>query len=397
VGTKTANRLQRYATDTRRPAGSCIKPLSVYAPALEKGLITWASLYDDEPLTERQGKPWPANADGLYRGRVTVGESVAHSLNPTAVRILEELGVEQAFSFAREAMGLGGLISPDEGGAHDRTVSSLALGQQSRGITSRELTAAYTAFYGGTRREAVSYHRVLDAEGKVLLENDSAASASRVLSEGNAAVMTRLLMTVNSHGTAARYLDRTNALGLESAGKTGTTQGGCDRRYVGMTPRLLAGVWMGYDYPAEMRGISGNPCVKIWDELMAECESLYRGAPPKNHFDIPDGVVEAEMCPLSGMRPNGFCADPIYGHPTERGWFVAGTEPRGTCTLHEEPPIVLIPHDRHDPDRIPLLPNDLLPETSLPEHPLGEETPSREPRWFSRWFSRFSHRGPSKS
>lgn len=392
VGPKTANRLQNYATDTRRPAGSCIKPLSVYAPALEQGIITWASMYDDEPLTERQGKPWPANADGLYRGRVTVGESVAHSLNPAAVRILEELGVERSFSFAREQMGLGGLISPDGSGGHDRTVSSLALGQQSRGITSRELTAAYTAFYDGTRREAVSYHRVLDGEGRVLLENSPTASSLPALSRENAAVMTRLLMTVNCYGTAARYLERTDALGLDTAGKTGTTQGGCDRRYVGYTPRLLAGVWMGYDYPAELRGISGNPCVTIWDELMAECESLYRGAPPKSRFDLPDGVVEAELCPLSGRIPNEFCADPIYGHPTEQGWFVAGTEPRETCTLHEEPPIILVPHDFDDPERIPLLPNDLLPETLPPEEPS-----SSEPRWFSRWFSRFSHRSPSGS
>ncbi len=394
VGEKTASRLQSYATDTRRPAGSCVKPLSVYAPALEKGLITWASLYEDEPVGEMQGRSWPANADGLYRGRVTVGRAVAQSLNPVAVRILEELGVEESFAFARREMGLYSLIPPDGSGLHDCTVSSLALGQQSVGITSRELTAAYTALYGGIRREAVSYHRVLDREGAVLLENKPAER--RVLSPDTAAVLARLLIAVNEEGTAAKYLKGLPALGIETGGKTGTTQGGCDRRYIGMTPRLLAGVWIGYDYPAELKGVSGNPCVTIWDELTSACEQVYVGAPPLRSFPVPKGVFEAEICPLSGNLPCPYCADPLYGCLTERGWFVRGTEPREGCTLHREPPIRIIPEDPDDPDRIPVLPEDILPDEpsddTRADEPEGEALP-----WFSRWFSRFSRRGCRES
>ena len=261
VGQKLGSRLQSYATDTRRPAGSCIKPLTVYAPALERGLITWRDVYEDEPTCLRGDTPWPANADGLYRGRVTVGQSVAYSLNPVAVRILDQVGVEESFSFARSRLGLTGLIHSEGGHAHDCTVSSLALGQQSRGLTCRELTAAYTAFSDGIYRAPISYHRVLDREGRVLLENTPATEADRAMTAENAALMTRLLITVTHHGTAARYLDLTETLGVETAGKTGTTQGGCDRRFIGYTPRLLAGVWMGYDYPAELKGIQGNPCV----------------------------------------------------------------------------------------------------------------------------------------
>lgn len=389
IGKKTASRIQSYATDTCRPAGSCIKPLSVYAPALERGLITWGTVLADEPLTERNGSPWPANADGLYRGRVTVGEAVAHSLNPAAVELLERVGISESFAFTRESMGLYGLIAPEESAAHDCTLSSLALGQNSRGVTSRELTAAYTALYGGVRKEPVSYHRVLDREGNLLLENQPEGTA--VLSPETAAILTRLLVQVNGEGTAARYLQYTPALGVETAGKTGTTQGNCDRRYIGMSPRLLAGVWMGYDYPAELKGISGNPCVTIWDELMAECERAYQGAPPKSRFAIPTTVVEAEICPLSGCRPNPYCADPLYGHPTERGWFLSGTEPQELCLLHEEPPIQIIPEDKAAPDRIPLLPGDLLPDAPTSPKP-QEPEPSEGLPWFSRWFKRFSRR-----
>ena len=381
VGEKTASRLQNYATDTRRPAGSCIKPLTVYAPALEQGIITWAGIYEDEPVTLYNGIPWPANADGLYRGPTTVGEAVAHSLNPAAVRILEQVGPENAFRFARDRLHLTGLIPAEGKNANDLTPASLALGQQSRGLTVREITAAYTVFSDGLYRAPVSYHRVLDAEGKVLLENPAAAG-ERVLSPANAALMTRLLSTVTEKGTAARYMARTKAADIETAGKTGTTQNNCDRWFVGYTPRLLAGVWMGYDYPAELKGIRGNPCVTIWDHLVSACEARYEGAPEKHRFHVPDDLIEMEFCPLSGMLPTAYCTDPACGHPTERGWFVRGTEPRDPCTYHQEPPIRLVPTDPGDPDRIPLLPNDILPAIPPPPAPSEEH-------WYSRLFGFF--------
>lgn len=389
VGQKTANRLQNYATDTYRPAGSCIKPLSVYAPALDRGLITWGSIFEDEPLCEKGGVPWPANADGLYRGRVTVGEAMAHSLNPVSVRILTELGAEESFAFTREKLGLNSLIPKGSGEGHDLTVSSLALGQQSRGITLRELTGGYTVFSDGIFRAPVSYHRVLDREGKVLLENKPAGGGARAISPETAALMTRLLMTVTDHGTAARSITLPQALGIECAGKTGTTQRTCDRLYVGYTPRLLAGVWMGYDYPTELRGISGNPCVGVWDSIMTACETRYKGAPVKPHFDVCDSLVEQDFCPLSGCIPNEYCTDPLCGHPLEHGWFVRGTQPTDVCDVHEEPPIRVTPADPADPDRIPLLPNDLLPEIEPPEE---TEPPCPEAPWYSRWFSFFTRR-----
>jgi penicillin-binding protein 1A len=330
---------------------------------------------------------------------VTVGEAVARSLNPPAVEVLERVGLAEAFRFAREELGLVSLRSPEEAAAHDCTLSSMALGQQSVGVTSGELTAAYTTLYGGFYREAVSYHRVLDRDGNILLENKPALRP--VLSEETAALLTRLLMEVNSPengGTAARYLHETPSLGMETAGKTGTTQGGCDRRYIGMTPRLLAGVWMGYDYPARQGGITGNPCVGIWDELITVCEGLYRGAPPKAAFDLPDTLTEAEFCPLSGGRPNPWCAEALGDRSVAKGWFVRGTEPSTACPLHEEPPITIPPSDPNDPDRIPLLPEDLIPDPPLPREipprhapkKRGDESPLP---WISRWFKRFAGRG----
>lgn len=383
VGEKTANRLQNYATDTRRPSGSCIKPLSVYAPALEKGLITWASIYEDTPITVRNGISWPANADGRYRGNITVGTALADSVNTVAVRILGEVGNEASFSFLRNKVGLHSLI-PQEKSVNDLTVSSLALGQQSYGVTARELTAAYTAFSDGIYRAPVSYHRVLDANGHVLLENRPAGEANRALSPENAALMTRLLMTVTERGTAARYMTVDDTLGIEVAGKTGTTQNNCDRWFIGYTPRLLAGVWMGYDYPTELRGINGNPCASIWDDLITTCETHYNATDLRASFPISAKLTELDFCPESGCRLNPYCTDPSAENAVipEHGWFIRGTEPLATCHEHEEPPIIIIPHDASDPDRIPGLPNDIM--IIPPKEPVFDK------RWLSRWFSRRS-------
>ncbi len=400
IGEKSAARIQNYATDTRRPAGSCIKPLSVYAPALRRGRITWATLCDDAPIGERNGVPWPANADGVYRGQVLVGEAVAESLNTVAVRLVEEMGVSETLHMLRDDFGLNSLILPGSG-AHDATLASLALGQQAYGITSRELTAAYTAFYDGIRRPAISYHRVLDREGKVLLEQPApAASGTRVLSPEIASVMTHLLMGVTDHGTAAS-VTLTDTLGIECAGKTGTTQQNCDRRFVGYTPRLLAGVWMGYDYPVPLDGIAGNPCIRIWDELMLACEQAYRGTPMTAAFPIPDAVIPVDICSLTGMAVNPWCADPeatLTGDACppsftalriEQGWFVRGTEPRSICSAHGEPPISIQPLDPTDPERIPALPNDLVPWEDR-EVPSRREpsSPGSRGGWISRWFRR---------
>ncbi len=385
IGEKTANRIQNYATDTRRPAGSCIKPLSLYAPAIEEGHITWATVLDDSPVTERNGQPWPRNADGLYRGRMTVAESLAESVNTVAVRLLETVGEDAALAYLRDRFGLTDLIPPSEQSLNDRTISSLALGQQTHGVTLRSLTAAYTAFPGGTVRPAVSYHRVLDRDGRVLLENPAGQGTSAISPE-TAALMTRLLETVTDHGTASRYITLSDTLGVSCAGKTGTTQNNCDRRFVGFTPRLTGGVWMGYDYPAELRGIAGNPCVRIWDDLLTLCEEVYRGAPPQEDFDLGTELIESEFCPLSGAIPNAFCDDPTHGTPTAWGWFIPGTEPRELCTLHEEPPVVTVPVDPQDPDRIPLLPEDILPAPDEAE----ETVPPEVLPWFSRWFRKFS-------
>ena len=381
AGEKQGNRLQSYATDTRRPAGSCIKPLTVYMPAVIKGLIQWNTPVEDAPITVKNGCPWPSNADGCYRGTVTAAESMAHSLNPAAVTLLEAVGQEYSYRLATQKLGLWGL-----GGIDEATVSSLALGQQSVGVTLRELTAAYTVFSDGQAKRPRSYHRVLDGEGNVILDRSDPPTS--VCTPAQAALMTRLLTEVVERGTVQGKVALTRGLGISVAGKTGTTQHNWDRRFIGYTPRLLGGVWMGYEYPAELTGIQGNPCIRIWDEILSACETSYEGAPCQTEFPTPPELIRAEYCPRSGCCPNPYCTHPAYGMAMETGWFIRGTQPQGICPYHTEPPIVLQPNDTADPDRIPLFPEDLSPDPpareSAPAAPKHKKTSP-----FRRWFPFF--------
>ncbi len=325
IGTKKGNRVQNFATQTLRSPGSTIKPITVYGPALENGLIRWGSVYDDVPVNfGTDGKTaWPRNATGIYRGLTDISYAVAHSTNTVAVRVLEELGLENSFLMAKERFGLSSLRR--DSGANDCDVAPLALGQLNYGVTLRELTSAYTVFAdAGVYHPYRSYYRVLDSEGKLLL---SAPDASEVvLSEGNAAVMTKLLEGVVNNGTSGRI---TLSELVACAGKTGTTNRDCDRWFVGYTPELICGVWCGYEYPEPLAG--RNLCTTVWDDVMSR---IVRTKGGKASFDLPGDVVKVSYCKDSGALLGEACAKDPRGSREAIGYFVRGTEPKTVCSCH---------------------------------------------------------------
>ena len=146
---------------------------------------------------------------------------------------------------------------------------------------------------------------------------------------------------------------------------------------------------MGYEYPAELTGIRGNPCMHIWDELLIACETVYKGATRLTEFPVPKDLIQAEYCSQSGCCPNPYCTHPAYGTTTETGWFIRGTQPQSVCPYHTEPPIILQPTDPADPDCIPLFPEDLSPD----QPPVRESAPTvpnyEKKSPFRRWFPFF--------
>lgn len=336
IGKKTANRIQNYATQTKRPSGSVIKPVSVYAPALDNGIITSASVYDDVPVEFKMKNDkyilWPQNSPSKYRGLTNVTDAIKHSVNTVAVKVLEDVGVNESFDFVYNKLNMKSLISErvlENGNViTDMGVASLALGQQNYGVTVREMTGAYSIFSnGGIYNSMRSYYKVTDSQGHILLNCER--SGERVISSATADIMTLMLENVVSSGTAQDItLDKKVAV----AGKTGTTQDNCDKWFIGYTPYFIGGVWCGYEYPESMDEIEGNPCITVWDEVMTILHNKYSYA--DDDFEIGGNIIKVRCCADSGKLLTSSCRIDARGNRGVWCYFESGTEPREYCDCH---------------------------------------------------------------
>ncbi len=313
IGEKQGNRIQSFATGTKRPSGSAIKPLSVYAPALDKGIIKWSSIYSDTFIEENNGRQWPQNACGKYIGDTDIQYAIANSLNTVSVKVLRDLGINESFDFLKNKLNFTGLEAQAYGDVGDMCDSSLALGQHKTGITLKELTAGYTVFDGGVYRKPRSYFKVTDSDGKVLLENE--AYSQRAISKESAAIMTKLLQSVVKEGTAKNKITVNSK--VEVAGKTGTTSNNCDRYFVGFTPDIVGGCWVGYEYPEKIN-VAGNPAINIWDDIFSKIYALSQYKDARGQFYVPDSIEELSYDKTTGEMPNLYSID----ENIKSGWFV---------------------------------------------------------------------------
>ncbi len=310
VGKKTANRVQNYATSTKRPPGSAIKPLSVYAPAIDLGIINWATVIEDSPVSGDigEGTAWPSNANKKYIGDVTVKYAVSNSLNTVPVKILKMLGNYETFDFLSSKLRIESLDKKADTGE-----ASLALGQPSRGITLRELTAAYSIFQNGIMCKSRTYYKVTDSNGRVILDNEP--EQEKVISNETASIITKLLQNVVSEGTASGYVSLADS--VEVAGKTGTTQYGYDKYFVGYTQDLLAGVWHGYEYPKTIECFKGNYSICIWDDIMRSIYAVTEYRDGSKKFSVSNNVREFSYDRCTGHTVTGT----EISEEIEKGWF----------------------------------------------------------------------------
>lgn len=330
-GLKQQSRQLNRATQTLRQPGSTIKPLGVYAPALERDLITEATVVDDAPLhfVGAEGSSWdPGNFEGTFGGLTTVRDAIAHSNNIVAVKTLLQGGLDESLDFLR-SLGITSLVPEDRQAA-------LALGGLTRGVTVREVAGAYGALAnGGNFIAPVTYRRVED-HGRVLLSHDP--SPRRVLGEQSAFLMTDMMTEVLGTGTAKGYAIQGGK--IATAGKSGTTQDVKDKWFVGYTPYLLGVTWYGYDQPRTFPALQ-QP-MRVWSAVMEGAHKNLAAAPAA--FAEPAGIVHAEACLDSGRRPTAWCAlDPraASGSPRTAVFaFKAGTEPTEDCTVHAEAVLV---------------------------------------------------------
>jgi len=227
-GDSTFNR----ATQARRQPGSAFKPV-LYAAAVEKGFRA-DSILDDSPLSlpgGRHGELWsPQNYDHRFYGPIPLAYALAHSRNVPAVRLMMAIGVPATVNMAK-TLGITSPIFPNY---------ASALGASD--VTLMELTRAYSTFpNGGKLIEPVLIDRIEDRDGRVLVENGP--RSQQAISPQTAEIMTRLLLGVGERGTATRV----QVLGRPIGGKTGTTNKTRDAGFIGFTPSLITGTWVGMD------------------------------------------------------------------------------------------------------------------------------------------------------
>lgn len=332
VKEKHANLVLNRATETLRPPGSTIKPLSVYAPALDRGLITYGSVYDDIPTEQKRNKAWPQNATRSYSGLTSINNAIVCSLNTIPVQLLKKLGTRTSFEFLKNKLKITGLTENTKTKTGqtltDNALAPMALGQLSFGITLRELTAAYSIFpSGGQMSVSKTYYRVLDADGNILLEADD--TKEQVIGRDTASIMTRMLKNVVDYGTAKRITAKRS---LSVAGKTGTSGEDYDKWLIAFTPYYVGGVWIGYDTPRSVDQSMAYLTCRIWDRVMLR---LHKSIPNASKgFPLADNVIKVKYCCDSGCLPTKACELDPRGCRIEVGYFTRSTAPKARCTRH---------------------------------------------------------------
>ena len=317
IGKKTVSRGFNMATQAKRQPGSAIKPLAVYAPAIEYNIITPATIINDAKI--KIGDWEPKNSGGGYKGRLTARRHLELSQNIPAVKVMQELTVDKSFDFMTKNLGFTTMVAGETRNGKLVTDKSLSmsLGGLTDGVTVKEMTAGYATFVnGGQYNKPVTYTKVIDANGKIVLENK--VENKRAMSEQTAFIMQNMLTGVIKNGTGTSA-----SLGnIYAGGKTGTTNSNKDRWFMGFTPNYVAGVWMGYEIPKAMSG--SNVCPKIWKSVM---QPIHDGKTIKT-IPEPDGLVKRTICQISGRVASKSCST------TRVDYFKEGTQPMKYCSSH---------------------------------------------------------------
>ena len=325
MGEKEGNQLLNLATQATRQPGSSMKTLSTYAPAIDLGLITPSSVFDDSPVMDLNGA-WPSNSYGYYWGLELVSKAVEQSSNAVAARVLQELGIEQSVSYLENNFHITTITQDDYG------LSQLALGGMTDGVTVREMATAYSVFpRGGVYLESHTYSQVKDANGKIILDHAQQEAATAVKATTAWYINDMLQDVVSSPngvgtGTEARFS------GMTIAGKTGSTNDYKDRWFVGYTPYYTAAVWTGYSqHPERINNGATNPAAQMWKKVM---EPIHQGLEDVG-FDTPSGLVTVPICMDSGLRATDACAQDARGSRVKQAYFFENDAPTGYCDLHE--------------------------------------------------------------
>ena len=332
-GVKEVSLSLNRATNTLRQPGSTFKVITAFAPALDTCGATLSTVYYDAPYTvgSKTFRNWYSNKG--YLGYSSIRDGIVYSMNIVAVRCMMEtvspqLGVEYARNF-----GITSLTESDYNAA-------TALGGITKGVSNLELTAAYaTIANGGIYTKPVFFTKILDHNGKVLLENEP--ETKRVLKDSTAFLLTDALSQSmegsRMYSSAGVNLNSTSAVanipGMSNAGKSGTTTSNNDIWFVGFTPYYTAGIWSGCDDNQKISAIGSSTSYHkiIWRKIMTR---IHEGMADTG-FEVPSSIERAAVCRKSGMLPSpGVCEADPRGSAVHTEYFAKGTAPTEVCDHH---------------------------------------------------------------
>ncbi len=386
AGEKDTFRGLNRATHSPRQPGSSIKPVSVYAPAIENDTITWSTMVQNYGIRMGSSR-WPSNYGGSMgspNSFTTVQYAVAQSYNTVPAQIVYDMGIDPCMDFLVDDLKFSTLVTNEDDPNYDGNYSSICVGGMSHGVTTLDMTAAFAVFgNNGYYYEPYSYYKVTNNDGSEVLLEGGDKPGEQVLSESSAGVMRQLLRTVVTGGTGGGY----GVNGFETFAKTGTTSDDKDRWFVGGTPYYVAAVWYGYDEPKPIRNTSGNPAGKIFKKVM---DAAHDGMDDLS-FPSASGVVARKYCKISGDIASDTCTS------TGTGYYKSSNVPsrcKGCAIVNgigQGIPDIIIPSTTEDPTATttkptkptkPIKPTTTKPTqgtTSAPTTTLPPLPPSTEP------------------
>lgn len=298
--------------DGCRSPGSCIKPISAYAPALEMDLINYSTMFSDTPISvqnsEGKYEQWPVNYSetgtdaGYSKDSFTTWQMLMLSKNTASAQLIDKLTTSYAMSFLKDKLDITSLH------ANDDTPSAMAVGGMTNGISLEELVGSYMIFGNGGRKYEITFvNRITNFAGDVIYEKND--GYKQAISESTAYIMNKMMQKVISDPQGTGRFARLN--NTQVAGKTGTTTNWKDLTFVAVTPDYVSGIWMGYDKEdkkiptGQYQGVA-----MVWKNVFGDVAET-----EKNHeFKEAGTVIEKKYCTKTGLIASDKCQSTQIGY-----------------------------------------------------------------------------------
>ncbi len=328
-GEKEINFGLNRATQINRQPGSTLKPIMIYGPLLDNGTISLGSIFDDVAKYMDSNNPeriYPNNFDAnVFKGPMTVTTALAESNNVIPATLFKD-----NMDYCLQALANVGIDRTSE-----KNIAT-ALGGLSEGISPLLLAAAYVPYANnGFYYEPVCYTKIVDANGKTILEHTS--EAKLICSEETTPyLMTTAMQKVVTEGTAKGKIDVKDKDGatVPVAGKTGTTDNYRDSWFVGYTPDYVGATWYGFDSNEYLDSKNSGQSTVIWNKVMQE---IYKNR-TTSEFTVPSQIVSKKICKYSGLLATDLCARDPRGDQTTTEYYSSSSSliPTSYCTNHVE-------------------------------------------------------------